>query len=144
ARQRLFPQFNKIDTLPDQPERFLDPPAGATAGLSPYRRSLAVPKRYVPMCPTVPLVLLVSVVSVVSVGQRPSALASANPRCRIISAALWSRSKMRPQRGQTCVRTLSDFWMRARHGEPSGRTPLQSWLVYSGGAATIGIPCSRP
>src|SRR5262245_16742972 len=51
---------------------------------------------------------------------------------------------MSPQRGQICVRTLSDLRTRAGHGEPSGRTPLPSWLVYSGGIAITGIPRSRP
>src|SRR5262245_31063267 len=35
-----------LTLCPDQSGRFLDPPAGATAGLSPYRRSPAVPRRF--------------------------------------------------------------------------------------------------
>src|SRR5262245_61183347 len=78
-----------LTLCPNESGRFLDPPAGATAGLSPSRRSPAVPKRYVPVCPTVPLVSLLPLVlllPLVSGGQRPSAVASASPRCKMTAA----------------------------------------------------------
>ena len=39
-------QMRSFDTLRQECQRFLDPPAGATAGLSPHRRSPAVPRRF--------------------------------------------------------------------------------------------------
>jgi hypothetical protein len=39
---------------------------------------------------------------------------------------------------------LSVWRMRALHGFPLGRTPLPSWLVNAGGAATTGTSYSLP
>ncbi len=47
------------------------------------------------------------------------------------------------QRGQTWVRTLSDLSTRSGHRLPSGKVPLQSWLVNWGGTAMQGISCWR-
>ncbi len=44
----------------------------------------------------------------------------------MLSAALWSRSKTKPQRGHRCVRSESDF----KTGIPQRE---QSWLVHCGG-----------
>src|SRR4029077_11690389 len=57
--------------------RFLVPPAGATRHLATTHRSPAVPRRYVPVCPTVPLVSLLPLVAPLSGGQRPCSLANA-------------------------------------------------------------------
>ena len=66
-----------FDTLRHEGQRFLVPPAGATAGLSPRRRSPAVPRCFGSRVPTVPLS---AVGSPLSCGQRPCSLATTRPR----------------------------------------------------------------
>jgi hypothetical protein len=48
-------------------------------------------------------------------------------------AAFRSRSRISPQCGQTCVRTLKLLRTRLPH-------PLHSWEVYAGGTASTRLP----
>jgi hypothetical protein len=85
---------SSMTPCPDESGSVLDPPAGATAGLSPHHRRSAVAKRFgsraphaPPRSPTLPLLLLLLLVSG---GQRPSALATASPRARRAQRSGWS------------------------------------------------------
>src|SRR5262249_46752525 len=143
---RLHGTCYTLTLCPHECGRFLVPPAGATTHLAAARRSPAVPKRYVPVCPTVPLLLPLPLSLELNCGvitrcrtgsQTPCWVACASPASRISSAAFWSRSRISPQWGQLCVRTDKVFHTSSPQPEPA-------WLVYWGGTAIPGPCCTRP
>jgi len=86
AINRIWAWYRVVyfDTPPGEAGRFLVPPAGATDRLAATCRSPAVPKRYVPVCPTVPLPTRLCRTG----SQIPCWIAWASPASRISRAAL--------------------------------------------------------